>query len=239
MEVRDVLAELATVSPTSLSVALDVYAEESNTSEICRLLDQLHLLRPRDAPQLQKAAKILCKSGIDQLRWSAVSLASGQLREILATLKASLLKSFPRLEDPTLLESLREISRLRRGSAARQERVERWVNTAQTHPPGQGTHATTPMAFAAMMMGIPMGQGGPDDEDEGAEILEVMDPLDPEFADIHDYYRPNIKEWFSGWIEVLDSLEGGDAVLEQLCEEIRDSLPYLDLPDLVEEIYGR
>ena len=96
-----------------------------------------------------------------------------------------------------------------------------------------------PMAFAAMMMGLPMMPGG--DGDDDADILSYVDfdQDDPDLEELRDEYRPNLKAIFDGWNHIGQSLMGGSTVLARSYIKAVEIMPWLRASDVVSEMTSR
>ena len=77
---------------------------------------------------------------------------------------------------------------MRQVTPGRQDRIERWVDAVST----PGLNNPNPMAFAAMVMGLPITPTM-----EGLDEMELsyleMDPSDPDLEDLREEFRPRLK----------------------------------------------
>lgn len=232
-ELIDTLSSIATVSSSSLAAALEIYCYQGYTGTISSLLDtHAHLLRPRDAPQLQMAGKMLALFPEHHAR--ALALVEKELLSCARAIHAALAAPFSELHTPAQAAGLAQISTLRNGSAARQDAVERWVDAATT----PGTAPANPMAFAAMMMGFPLGPHADPDDADPMGFLD-LDPHDPDYADLREEFRPGLKQRFEGWSDTAEAISGGQGTLLKFYKELMEMMPFLGLNDIVEEMIGR
>ena len=141
---------------------------------------------------------------------------------------------FAGLDDPVNRTDLKAIAKLKIGSETRRNRVERYVNSVQSpriqaFPP--------PMAFAAMMMGLP-----PTFDPEDSSLLDEM-PDDPDLMELRDEKRPKMKERFLGWWSVGRDIKGGKPILEKIWREVdgkgTGSLSCVGFKDVVDEMVER
>lgn len=230
------LIELARVGALTCSEsfvgALNVFTTESRPDLICRLLDKgSHLLRPRDASALQDA--ILIVSANRTFGSRAVPVIERELLDTARAIKAGLLASFSHLTDPAKLVEMKTIAALPEGSLARQARVEQWTDSVMS-PEAVAPH---PMAFAAMIMGIPIPV--PADMDSDPIGFLDMDTLDPDLEELRDEFRPKLKERFDGWRETAQAAKNGIGCLVRVYEGIVQMMPFLDATDIVEEMLAR
>ncbi|KIM77969.1 hypothetical protein PILCRDRAFT_607121 [Piloderma croceum F 1598] len=238
------------------------------------LTSHSHLLRPRDAPILQKAISLLAslpqipnqnqtqnQTQISKYTLQALRILEKEMTETVITLRASLLPLFSGLSDvDKCMVEMGVIARMRAASAARVDRIERWVDGVSTPRVGGDGNANAnaggpppphPMALAAFMMGLPVFPGalGPDDSDE--EDADTTDPfgyfdsldsssaVDPELEDLREELRPRIKERFDGWVEVGSVMPGGAGVLLRVYIKILGLMPFFRAGDVVDEIISR
>lgn len=229
-----ILAKVATSSSETLVAALDIYASENLSRKIVSLLDShSFLLRPRDALTLQTAVSVLSFDPPYQSR--SLQVLEKELLDTVYSIRAALRSSFCHIEEDENKAEITEIVKLRQASLSRRERVERWVNAVVT----PGTAPTHPMAFAALMMGLPM-LPGLDDGDDGDPLGYLdMDPSDPDLEDLREEFRPKIKDRFDGWTDTAVSMKGGSTVLLKVYAKVQELMPFIRAPDIVEEMIGQ
>ncbi|CCM04946.1 uncharacterized protein FIBRA_07143 [Fibroporia radiculosa] len=228
------LATIATSSSDAFAAALDIYALQRDAEAIVGLLNRYsHLLRPRDAPSLQSAVSLMADFQYHRLR--SLHIIEKELFDTAKGVRAALLVSFSQFDHPANKDELQEIIKLRQGAAGRQERVEAWVDAIST----PGSNAPNPMAFAAMMMGLPLmpGLDAPDEADPLGYL--DLDPHDPDLEDLREEFRPNLKQRFEGWTDVAITITGGHGVLINVFKEVIELMPFLRANDVVEEMVGR
>ncbi|THH00164.1 hypothetical protein EW145_g7128 [Phellinidium pouzarii] len=232
-ELNKIISSIATSSATSLAIAIEIYTLNKKPNDIAKLLEShAYLLRPCDSGSLQGGVCVLAATPVHLAL--ALAIIKSELLDTARTVLYALQKSFARLDAPEQRAELPHIARLPRGTAARTERVHRWVEAAVT----PGAAPANPMVFAAMMMGLPVPfPVGAEDTDE-LGFLEI-DLHDPDFAELREEFRPDIKGRFDSWIDVAESLEGGTAVLERVYKQVFDLMPWLLAQDIVQEMVGR
>ncbi|KZT13272.1 uncharacterized protein LAESUDRAFT_669733 [Laetiporus sulphureus 93-53] len=213
--------------------ALDIYSYVEDSEAIIDLLDHYpHLLRPRDALTLQGAVSVLGRSAFYQQR--ALQIIEKELLNTARELGAALLSSFSQLDAPANQAELQQILKLRHAAPGRHDRIEEWVDAVST--PGQNTPG--PMAFAAMMMGLPVPNMDAAEEADPLGYLD-FDPTDPDLEDIREEFRPKLKQRIEGWTTSALLIKNGQAVLVAVVSEVNDMMPFLQARDIVDEIVGR
>jgi len=111
--------------------------------------------------------------------------------------------------------------------------VKHWLDAVST--PASAAFPQ-PMMFAAMMMGIPFTQVDIDDLDPWTTL--DMDPADPDFAELREEYRPNLKGRWEGWFSVASS-EHDRNIRPRLFDYLLDQLYVFQAPDVVDEMVAR
>jgi hypothetical protein len=288
-EINAILDAIATSSSDTFVAALDIHSHSflsvnpwradralylaSSARIISSLLtSHSHLLRPCDAPTLQKAISLLAslppnynpanqnQNQNTKYTLQALRILEKEMIETALALRTSLLPLFSGLSDVDKCTSeMGIIVRMRAASAARVDRVERWVDGVSTPRVGGDANEAGqppllppphPMALAAFMMGLPVFPGAlaPDDMDE--EDAGVSDPfgylysldsnsVDLELEDLRDEFRPRIKERFDGWVEVGSVMPGVAGVLLRVYIKILGLMPFFRAGDVVDEIISR
>ncbi|KZT74613.1 hypothetical protein DAEQUDRAFT_753988 [Daedalea quercina L-15889] len=228
------LRTIATSSSETFAAALDIWAYECFSDEIAAALrTHSHLLRPRDAGALQHAIAIMGLEGPHKQR--ALQIMEKDMLDTARALRDTLLISFSHLDAPAHRTEVFNIIRLRQGAAGRQDRIEAWVDSIST----PGTNAPNPMAFAAMMMGLPLVPGMDPAEDADPLGYLDLDPNDPDLEDLREEFRPKLKQRFEGWVETASVIPGGLLVLIKVCKEVMEMMPFLRANDVVDEMVGR
>lgn len=226
------LSEIATTSSDTFVAALDIHIADSNPDEIANLLDSHgYLLRPRDAPTLQDAVLVMAED--PAYRTQSLRIAEKELNDVVLAIRAAVHASFFKIQEKTHLDEFAEICKLRMSSQARRDRIERWVDAIVT----PGTITMHPMAFAAMMMGFPIGHGADGDDADPAGYLD-MDG-DPDLEDLREEFRPKLKERFEGWTPTTSTMKGGSNILNRVYYKVVELMPFFKAPDFVEEMLSR
>ncbi|KAK7053782.1 hypothetical protein R3P38DRAFT_1466981 [Favolaschia claudopus] len=225
---------IAGTSADSLVAALDIHGSEGHAREVMTLLDEhAYLLRPRDARVLQTAVSVL--SEIPSFHPRAIQIAEKEILDAAAAVQAAARVAFHRVEEKIHVEGLTEILKLRSDNPQRRSRINSWVDSVVTPTSG----ASHPMAFAAMIMGFPLGAAMEDgDEMDMLNFLDT-DPRDPDFDDLRDEFRPKLRERFDEWTSTVNTIKGGNVLLGKLYYKIVEQMPYLKSTDLVEEMINR
>ncbi|KAI0689093.1 hypothetical protein BC835DRAFT_276645 [Cytidiella melzeri] len=229
-ELHEMLDSVATTCSDAMAVALEIYAGECNGPAITRLLqNHSHLIRPRDAPALQKAVIALSEVGHAEL---GLSILRKELVDTARTVRQALLLSYSRLDVAANRNELFQVIKLPSG-APRRARIETWVDSISS----PGADAPIPFMFAAMMMGVPPMPGmNPDDD---AYTYLDLDPHDPDLEDLRHEFRPALKRRFESWVDVAHRLKNGSAVLLTTYKFLIEFMPFLRAPDVTEEMIGR
>ncbi|KAJ7618462.1 hypothetical protein FB45DRAFT_931704 [Roridomyces roridus] len=212
----DTLSEIAPSSADTLVAALSIHIHcgEGHPGTLMALLDEhSHLLRPRDAPVLQRVVNFLTQFSSYQTR--ALQFAEKEILSTLAAVRASVRSAFSLVEDKMQLQCDRIV-------LGRQQRITDWVQNVST----PGSAPAHPMALAAMLMGFPL----PVDMDEGDD-MDVLGFLDSDQLDL--------RERFDGWISLVSTLKGGNSVLGRVYVKTMEEMPYFKVNDIVEEMLSR
>ncbi|KAH9922706.1 uncharacterized protein B0H18DRAFT_1016536 [Fomitopsis serialis] len=228
------LEGIATSSSDAFAAALDIWAFECFPNEIATALEtHSHLLRPRDASALQRAVTVLAQH--EPYKRRALEIMEKEMLDTARALRNTLLVSFSHLDAPAHRAEVLAISKMRPGAAGRQDRIEAWVDAIST----PGTNAPNPMAFAAMMMGLPLVPGMDPSEDADPLGYLDLDPNDPDLEDLREEFRPRLKQRFEGWVETAPLVVGGQMQLVKVCKDILDMMPFVRAGDIVDEMVGR
>ena len=223
--------------PDACVGALEVYVDQFDCEAIDALMGRVksHIFRPSDFTVLQAAIHILSVVSPYPPQYTHCSeVVERELMETLEQIRREVIRVFAGLDDPVNRTDLKAIAKLKIGSETRRNRVERYVNSVQSpriqaFPP--------PMAFAAMMMGLP-----PTFDPEDSSLLDEM-PDDPDLTELRDEKRPKLKERFLGWWSVGRDIKGGKPVLEKIWREVdgkgTGSLSCVGFKDVVDEMVER
>ncbi|EIM85332.1 uncharacterized protein STEHIDRAFT_131963 [Stereum hirsutum FP-91666 SS1] len=235
VQLLKLLNENATTSSDSFAGALEIYAYNQSPNKICELLDShSHLLRPRDHTSLRKA--LLSLSRNRHFRARASTLIEKELIDTARHIHAALLPSYSSITDPIRLAELKRVLQLRVGSTTRQDRVLSWLDAVST--PGSQT-PNGPMAFAAMMMGLPIAPVSVEDEMEDPMGILDGDVADADLDDLREELKPRLRERWEGWVETAGEVGGSGGVLGRVYEEMVRIMPWLGGQDIVEEMINR
>ncbi|KAJ7476955.1 hypothetical protein B0H11DRAFT_2234915 [Mycena galericulata] len=233
-QLLDTLSQIAGSSADTLVAALNIHSAEGNPDALMTLLDQhAYLLRPRDAPVLQRAVGFLADLGAFHAR--ALQIAEKELLDTIAAVRAAVRAAFCRVEDKATVAALAEITKLRAESSQRRQRVDAWVDSVVT----PGMTAPHPMAFAAMIMGFPFAPGMEDGDDMDMLAYLDVDQRDPDLEDLREEFRPKLRDRFDGWVSAVLMMKGGSGVLGSLYLKIMEEMPYFKLNDVAEEMLSR
>lgn len=233
IRIEKILKKIAGDTPNNLVAALDIQIHNNDPEQIISLLDSYsYLLRPRDAVTLQCAVAMLDQS---EFHKRGIAILEKEFIDCIRAIHSTVRSCFSRIEDEANTKDLQEILQLRSGSSERKSRVEAWGERVITVSNGP----MHPMAFAAMMMGLPMMPGG--DGDDDADILSYVDfdQDDPDLEELRDEYRPNLKAIFDGWNHIGQSLMGGSLVLARAYIKAVGIMPWLRASDVVSEMTSR
>ncbi|KAI0313572.1 hypothetical protein OF83DRAFT_1086253 [Amylostereum chailletii] len=227
----DNLESVALTSSDAFVTALDVYSIEGLPDRLWRIIHAgAHLLRPRDYGPYQRAVVVLGHSRLHRAR--ALAIATTEIFDTARSVRASLLSSFTRLDDPARTKELFTLLRTGANAVSRPDRIDAWIDGIST----PGSDFPHPFSFAAMMMGIPIPPISPED---GADALLDLDRDDGVLADLREDLRPNMKDRFESWVEIISKLGKTADVLARLYVTIAKIMPYLAAADVVDAMVGR
>ncbi|KAH7903674.1 hypothetical protein BJ138DRAFT_1120150 [Hygrophoropsis aurantiaca] len=233
-EVMPILESISTYSSDNFAAALYIYAHENQVDTLVSLLNShYHLLRPCDAPELQLATLFISHNPFFRPR--SLKIVEAELLDTADAIHAALRSNFYRMDVDTNKADLAQILTLRHDTAARQSRVERWVNSVIT--PSLNTRH--PMALAALMMGfpLPVNIDGDDDADDFGYL--DIDPNDPDLEELREDYRPNLQGRFASWVKTSRGIKGSAGVFLMVYKKLLEKMPFLDAADVVEEMSTR
>ncbi|KAG6816121.1 hypothetical protein H0H87_008471 [Tephrocybe sp. NHM501043] len=224
--------ENATKSPDTFGGALEIYVSKDDAYKIQVILDShSYLLRPRDTEVLQSAVRVLNDHGFAPF---GMQIFERELFESIRTIYAAVTGVFGNVGLDEHKMEIDGILKLRFGSPERKERIQQWTDVIMTH-----SAPMNPLAFAAMMMGFPMGgpgvqDGGPEDP---AGFLDDVDELDPDWEDLKEEFRPPLKDRFDGWHNLSSIWKDGTAmrtVLSNTYAKALQLMPFLRSSDIVD-----
>ncbi|KAG6811965.1 hypothetical protein H0H92_005069 [Tricholoma furcatifolium] len=224
----------ATKSSDTYVAALEIYASKGNGILILNLITNYsHLLRPSHTDALQFALRVLIGTGYTG---SALGIVERELMDTLRAIHAAVRTVFGNVDLELNKLDVEDILKLRIGSQDRKERISRWTDAILTH-----NTPMNPMAFAAMMMGFPVG--GPTDmgtQDDPAGFLDDTDENDPDWDDMRDEFRPRLKERLEGWLRLVTMLKEPMKVpLSKVYSRAVELMPFLRGLDLPENLILR
>ncbi|KAJ3513372.1 hypothetical protein NLJ89_g2993 [Agrocybe chaxingu] len=233
VRISSLLSDIAGDSPDTLITALDIHLSNGDLPKISSLLESyMYLIRPRDAVSLQYAVATL--DGTSYSR-QALRILEKELEDSLSAIHSSIRSCFAHIEEEPNKKELAEILNLRIGTPARKARIEHWVEQVLTTSSGP----MHPLAFTAMMMGLPMLPGV--DEGDDADLLNYvdLDQNDADLDDLREEFRPNLKLRFDGWVHLGETMNGGTPILARLYANAIEKMPYLRGADIISEMVGR
>lgn len=225
------LDKIAGNTPDTLVAALDIHILNGDAPEIFALLKaHAHLLRPRDTTTLQCAVAMLDSSHYHS---GSLAILEKELDECIKAIYGTVRSCFAHIDEEENKKDLLEILKLRSGTAPRKDRVTQWAERVVTTSNGH----FLPMAFAALMMGLPMMPGS-DDEGDDADFLNFVDwdQNDPDLDDLREEYRPNLKAIFDSWVHIAQTMRGGPSVLSKMYLKAAALMPWLRGSDVVNEM---
>jgi hypothetical protein len=171
---------------------------------------------------------------LDNSRHHTGSLAilEKELDDCVRAIYATIRSCFSRIEEEENKKDLLEILKLRSGTTLRKDRVSQWAESVVTTSNG----TPFPMAFAALMMGLPMMPGA--DENDDADFLSFVDwdQNDPDLDDLREEYRPNLKVIFDSWVHLAQTMRGGPSILSKIYSTAIVLMPWLRGADVVNEM---
>ena len=232
-ELMEVLEDIAGDSPENLVAALEIYIYDADFGQIVNLLEKyIHLLRPRDMVTLQCAVALLAETSHRQL---ALSIFEAELEDSFQAIYFAVSACFAHIEESANKAELVAILKVKPGSPGRKSRIETWAGRViSSSNPSMG-----PMAFAAIMMGLPILPGS--DEGDDSDILNYvdLDRNDADFDDLREEFRPDLKSRFDSWVQLGQNMTGGKALLMKQYAKVIELMPYLRSQDVINEMVGR
>jgi hypothetical protein len=220
-------------SSDNLAAALSIFADEDSVDVIWKLHTRgAHLLRPRDALDYQTA--VVALGNKPGFRSRAMKICQDQLLAIARELRAELCLPFSRLYDSARMSELETL--FKQNPISRRANVESWVNAIETPTPNLAH--PNPIAFAAMMIGIPVpvGELGGVEEYNG---LDLGKERDPDLEDLRDEFRPQFKNRFQGWLGATLTIGKPDQVFRSVYTELLTMMPFLRDSDIIDEMLNR
>jgi hypothetical protein len=233
-ELFKVLQDVAGDSPDNLAAALDIYVYDVDFDRMVDLLENyMHLFRPRDMVTLQCAVAMLLETPHRKL---ALSIFEAEVGDSLQAIYVAVRTCFARTEEDSNKAELTAILKLKPGSSARKTRVESWGEKVFSN----SDTSMGPMAFAAMMIGLPVVPGSEEGDDSDVLNYIDLDRNDPDFDDLRDEFRPDLKARFDGWVQLgQNGMAGAKPILMKLYTKAIELMPYLRSQDVVNEMVAR
>ncbi|KAG5638232.1 hypothetical protein H0H81_001106 [Sphagnurus paluster] len=227
--------ENAAKSADTFVGALEVYNSLSAAERISQLLKtHFHLLRARDAEVLQQSIRVLMTHGYTE---HSLDIIEQELLESLRSIQAAVVGVFGKINEMVHKEELEGILKLRAGTQERQDRTQEWVGAVVTAVPPMN-----PMAFAAMMMGFPVGDPLEDPaQGEPIGFLDEVDTSDPDYEELMAEFRPKLKERFEGWYKLMERSKEPAAplLLGTIYAKAVELMPFMLAGDVVEQMILR
>ncbi|KAF8075827.1 hypothetical protein FPV67DRAFT_1776479 [Lyophyllum atratum] len=226
--------ENATKSSDTLAGALAVYSATCDAQRIVSLLNShYHLLRPRDSEVLRDAVAVLATSG-HQAR--GLQILEAELLDTIRTIQAAVTSVFGNIESETHKSTVQGILKLRGGSQERLDRINSWMDAVLTAVP-----PLNPVALAAMMMGIPVGDVEETGQEDIASFLDDLDPSDTDWDDLREEFRPPLKERFDGWYQVAENFNDSmvEASFVKIYYKTTTMMPFMRSADIAEHMVLR
>ncbi|PPQ66597.1 hypothetical protein CVT24_006908 [Panaeolus cyanescens] len=226
----DIIHDIAGYTPDNLVAALEIFSSIGQIDDIAHLLSEhSDLLRPRDWHKLQLAVTLMDADSTYQTE--VFDIVERELNDCLQCIFATVRSSFCHIDEETFRTELKAILKLQRSAPGRKSRIQHWVDHVVTS--GNPLH---PMAFAAMMMGLPMIPPG--DEGDDADVFSYMDfdPNDSDLDDLREEYRPNHRSRFDGWRRIASDMVGGQKLLLRVYSKAIEIMPWLQDGDIISEM---
>ncbi|KAF9040696.1 hypothetical protein BJ165DRAFT_1350932 [Panaeolus papilionaceus] len=226
----EIIHRIAGYTPDNLVAALEIFNSFDDIAGIAKVLSEHYqLLRPRDWHKLQLAVSLM--DADFSYREEVLQIVEKELKDCLHCIFATVRSSFCHIEEDSLKTELTTILKLQKSTPGRKGRIQDWVDRVVTS--GTPMH---PMAFAAMMMGLPLMPPG--DEGDDVDVFSYMDfdPNDPDLDDIREEYRPNHRARFDGWKRIAADTVGGPKILTKLYTQAIGMMPWLQDADIVNEM---
>ena len=182
---------------------------------------------------MQCAAAFLIES---EFRPDGYKLLEKELTESMEAIYIAVRNCFNRIDDELYRKNFDDILKLKSGTPERKARVEDWVNGILSD---SGHSTVNPLAFAALMMGMPMIPGTEDGDE--AEMLGFvnLDQNDPELDDLREEYRPGLKARLEGWVQLATTSKKGTLMVAKLYLDWVGRMPWLRASDAMTEMMNK
>ncbi|KAI0269337.1 hypothetical protein BC834DRAFT_624032 [Gloeopeniophorella convolvens] len=225
----------AFASSDNFAAALNIFAHERSADTVLDLLKRgSHLLRPRDTAIHQVALRALSLKSTHKPQ--AMKICHDQLLVVARELRAALCVPFSRLYDPVRVTELDAL--LKQRSLSRASNVESWVSAVST----PASSMPNPVAFAAMMMGLPVPPPIAEGEIDGPEEINMIDlekDRDPDLDDLREELRPQLKSRFESWQRTMQDVARSGNAFRQVIGELLALMPFLSDNEIIEEMLAR
>lgn len=234
-QLLQILSTVAGNSADSFKAALTIRTSLHHPRKILKLLENhYHYLRPSDCPTLLPAVAALADSAC---RPQALKFIERELFDSVQHIYVAVRSTFSHFAEEPNKTDLAEILKLPSDSLGRASRIERWVDRSLT---STASESIGPMAFAAMMMGFPVGPPASSlDETDLLAYVDLNKP-DPDLDDLREEFRPQLKPRFETWNLYAQTM-GKDCfqILHRVYAKIVELMPFFKMPDVVTEMTSR
>ncbi|KXN91141.1 hypothetical protein AN958_02825 [Leucoagaricus sp. SymC.cos] len=231
----DILGDVAGDSADTLKAALTIHTNLYHPRTILKLLeDYYHYLRPIDCPTLLPAVAVLAESSY---RSHALKFVERELFDAVQHIFVAVRSAFSHFLEEVNQAELVDILKLESDSSLRASRIERWVDRALTPA---SSEPMGPMAFAAMMMGFPVGPP-PASMDE-TDLLAYMDlsKPDPDLDPLREEFKPQLKPRFESWQLFAQTMaKDFPQIMHRVYNKIIELMPFFKGADVVKEMSNR
>jgi hypothetical protein len=228
------LNEGAGDSVESFRAALTIHTNLYHPDKILDLLDNHYAyLRPNDCPTLLGALAVLVNSSH---RPQALRYVEAELMDVVKHIHVAIRSAFSHFTEGANKVDLAEIVRLPAGPT-RASRIERWVDRSIT---STSSEPFGPMAFAAMMMGLPVGSSTSSIDETGFLAYTDLDKPDPDLEDLREEFKPQLKPRFETWKLYAQNLPwNSNQIMHRVYAKIIELMPFFQATDIVTEMTNR
>ncbi|KAF9449489.1 hypothetical protein P691DRAFT_703138 [Macrolepiota fuliginosa MF-IS2] len=230
-----IVSDVAGDSVESLRAALTIHTNLSHPWKILKLLENhYHLLRPGDCPTLLPAVATLADS---PCRPQALKFIERELFDSVQHIYMAIRSTFSHFAEEPNLADLAEILKLPSDSLTRASRIERWVDRVLT---STSSEPLGPMAFAAMMMGFPLGPPSASMDDTDLLAYIDLNKPDPDLDDLREEFKPQLKPHFETWNLYAQTMSKDcSQLLHRVYGKIVELMPCFRASDIVNEMTNR
>lgn len=230
-----ILSDVEGDSADSFKAALNIHTERFQPWKILNLLESHYdYLLPSDFTSLIPALAVLVNS---PFRPSALKFAEREFFDAIQHTFVAIRSVFSHFADGSNKTDLVEILKLPLDSPQRKTRIEGWVDRSlvSNRPEPVG-----PMAFAAMMMGLPVGPPPSIvDEEDFLAYIDLTKP-DPDLDDLREEFRPPLKTRFEQYYIFIQTT-GKDypPIIHKAYAKIIELMPFFRSNDVVSTMLTR